>query len=83
MKNPTKQKAATAQEIQKILGPVDDEVINDIVRVGATKTEVLQAFEWFNDDEVMRAAEQSMNVRTKSICEILLADRDRYSPDER
>ena len=83
MKNPTKHKTATAQEIQRVLGPIDDEVINEIINLGATKNEVLQALEWFNDDESMRAAAESMSVCAKSIYEILLADRDRYSPDER
>lgn len=49
-------KAATAEEIQHIIGDVDDAVISSIMGTGASATEVLQAAQWFRgggglDDE--------------------------------
>jgi hypothetical protein len=42
---------ASPDEIRKIVGDVDDTVISDIMRTGATEGEVLEAFLWTASDE--------------------------------
>ena len=43
--------AATPDEIRKIVGDVDDDVVSNIMRIGATESEVLEAFLWTASDE--------------------------------
>ncbi|MDD4617327.1 MAG: hypothetical protein PHW76_09550 [Alphaproteobacteria bacterium] len=70
--------AATRSEIQRILGPVDDDIIVDVVRTGATSGEVAEAFEWLNDDDYMGAAlNRPMNEHVRRVYELLQSERDR------
>lgn len=71
---------ATGQEIQEILGPAAEEtIINDILQTGASRQEVLEAFEWLHDDDYMGAdLERPMDARSRMVYDILQSDRDRY-----
>ena len=44
-------RSATAAEIVKIVGPLDDAVVLEILDTGATPAEVLEAFTWANADD--------------------------------
>jgi hypothetical protein len=44
-------RSATAAEIVKIVGPLDDAVVLEILDTGATAAEVLEAFTWANADD--------------------------------
>jgi hypothetical protein len=46
-------KPATADEIGKILGDLDDPVVVSIMRIGATAAEVMEALQWLEDDETL------------------------------
>jgi hypothetical protein len=78
-----KARAGAASQIREILGPVDDEVVIDIVNAGATAAEVSEAFEWLNDDDYMGAElNRSMNKNVQRVYDILRNDRDRMGPDD-
>ena len=65
---------ATAAEIVKILGPVDQVLIADIRRAGATAAEVLEAFTRLEgDDAVGRVARRSTTARVAEVMGILQA----------
>lgn len=55
MKKTESHSPATGQEIREILGPVDYELINQVLQVGADRNEVLQAFERLDDDDYIGA----------------------------
>jgi hypothetical protein len=82
--NTLQNKAATGQEIRNILGPVDDEMVAAILRTGASSGEMLEAFEWLNDDDYMGTQlQRPMNDNVRRVCELLESDRDRFAPYER
>lgn len=77
-------KQATGQEIRKILGPADDEVVRAIQDIGASPMEVLQAFEWLEDDNFMgKNLKKPMASKTRRVYELLVEDRDEAGPDAR
>jgi hypothetical protein len=43
----------SVEDITAILGPVDETLIVDINRTGATREELAQAWAWFNADEAL------------------------------
>lgn len=46
-------KPATHDEIVAIAGPLDDEVVADIIATGATAAEVMEAWTWLGADEAL------------------------------
>ena len=75
-------KSATSHDIRAILGPTDDDIVTSILSTGATRDEVLQAFEWLDDDDYMGAdLKKPMNSNIRRIYEILQEDRDKVDPD--
>jgi uncharacterized protein (DUF1810 family) len=82
--NQTPQKQATGKEIREVLGPVDDEIVAAIIRIGASSSEVEQAFKWLNDDDYMGAELQKpINDSVRRVYELLQSERDSYDPSER
>ena len=76
------EKPATGSAIRKILGPVDDSLISDILQTGASRDEIMQACEWLDDDDYMGAGLQRvMHTKVQSVYDILLADRERDDRD--
>jgi hypothetical protein len=73
---------ATADEIGEIVGPLDDDVLLQILKVGPTAAEVLEAFTWANsDDEIRTELERGPRGAITRVYEILkMAEPD---PDER
>ena len=65
---------ASAAEIVAILGPVDQVVLADITRTGATAAEVLEAFTRLEgDDAVGPVAQRSASARVVEVMGILQA----------
>ncbi len=62
-------------EAKEVLGPVDDTVIADVVRVGATREELAEALAWIgSDDMLMREGKPPPSGRVATLVEILEAD---------
>jgi hypothetical protein len=74
--------AATADEIRKIVGDVDDDVVSNIMSIGATESEVLEAFLWTtSDEELGNEVERLPHGAVGAVVEILEAQEP--EPDER
>ena len=43
----------TRDEVIRILGPVDDETVAQVIETGATPEELIEAGTWMNNDESM------------------------------
>jgi hypothetical protein len=75
-------RAATAEEIVKIVGPLDDAVLMRIIETGATAAEVLEAFTWTTaDDQIGTELERGPRGVVAQVYEILR--REEPEPDER
>ena len=62
---------ATAGEVTRIIGPLDDELIIRVVATGATAAEVLEAFTWLNADNLGTELERTKTGRVGQVYEIL------------
>jgi hypothetical protein len=73
---------ATAREIGEIVGPLEDELLLQILKVGPTAAEVLEAFTWANsDDQIGTELERGPRGAVTRVYEILkMAEPE---PDER
>ena len=70
----SKSEAATAAEIVAILGPIDEVVLTNILRTGASAAEVQEAFTRLDaDDAVGPAAQRGAAVRVVEVMAILEA----------
>jgi DNA-binding GntR family transcriptional regulator len=66
--------AATAKEIVAILGPLDEVVLADILRTGASAAEVQEAFTRLEaDDAVGREARRGASARVVEVMAVLEA----------
>ena len=71
---------ATAEEIVRILGPLDDAVLLSILETGASPSEVLEAFTWFSDDDqIGTELERRPRGAAAQVLEIL--EREEPEPD--
>jgi len=69
---PPSSRPATAAEIIKIIGPLDDAVVMRIVATNATVEEVLEAFTWATaDDQIGTELEQGPRGAVSQVYEIL------------
>lgn len=80
---PKKSIAATDNDIRHILGPSDDELISAVRNTGATREEVLQAFQWLEGEDPGKTARKPMTATIRSVYDILVEDQDSQAPDER
>ncbi len=65
---------ATVQDIRDIIGPSDDAVLTNIVALGATREEVLEAFAWLSSDDYLhRKLHHSLTGRPALVFELLEA----------
>jgi hypothetical protein len=72
---------ATASEIITICGHLDDGVIARILDVGATPSEVLEAFTWYSaDDQIGTETLRHRHGRVGAVWDIL--DDEEPDPDE-
>jgi hypothetical protein len=71
---------ATAAQIRAIAGDLDDDIVGEIIRLGATEAEVLEAFTRLGaDDAVSDETERTARGNVAAICEIL--DRAAEEPE--
>ena len=74
--------AANPDEIRKIVGDVDDDVVTYIMSTGATEGEVLEAFLWTTSDEELGSeVERLPHGTVGAVYEILKSQEP--EPDER
>ena len=66
-------KAATAEEIEKLVGDIDEPVVMSIMRTGATTAEILEALQWLEDDEALEPGRQPHGA-VRAVYEILQAE---------
>ena len=52
-------KSVTADEVVEIMGRLDDAVMAAILRTGATRDEVLEAYAWLSSDDYLHRARHS------------------------
>ena len=72
---PPSSRPATAAEIIKIVGPLDDASVMRIVDTNATVQEVLEAFTWATaDDQIGTELEQGPRGAVTRVYEILRQD---------
>lgn len=66
------EKAATAREIREIAGTLNDDIITAIQKTGATRSEVIEAFDWLEESHyTLSAFMKPMNERVRRVYEIL------------
>jgi hypothetical protein len=70
-------KTATSHDIRDIIGHADDELVTEIMRTGASRSEILQAREWLDADDYMGEREEPMDARARRVYEILQEYRER------
>ncbi len=62
----------TREDVIRVLGPVDDDVIVAVLATGATMEELEEAFVWLNADDVLgRQLHRQPSGRVAELCEIL------------
>jgi hypothetical protein len=77
-----KSRSATAAEIIEIVGPLDDDVVMQILETEATSAEVLEAFTWATaDDQIGTELEHGPRGVVERVYEIL--KREEPEADER
>ncbi len=79
--SPKDSKPATASEIHAVLGPSDENLVIDILKVGATYDEILEAYAWIaSDDYLHRKLQHNLHGRAAEVFSILEAELP--EPDE-
>ena len=74
--------AARPDDIRRIVGDVEDAIVTNILRTGATEGEVLEAFLWTtSDEELGNEVERLPHGTVGAVYEILKAQEP--DPDER
>jgi hypothetical protein len=65
---------ATASAVIRIVGPLEDGVIASIVSTDATEAEVLEAVQWFTDDNLDAEMRHPPTGRVAQVYDILAAE---------
>ena len=74
--------AASPDDIRRIVGDLEDAIVTNIMRTGATESEVLEAFLWTtSDEELGNEVERLPHGTVGAVYEILKAQEP--DPDER
>ena len=69
--------ALTREEILSVLGPVDDELVTELMATGASTRELREAWGWLhNDDALMDAGRPLPGTRVGRLIELLEPDED-------
>jgi hypothetical protein len=75
-------KPATDGDIRAIAGPLGDDIIAAILETGATRAEVMQAFDWLEESYyTMSTFMRPMNERVRRVYEILDYASNGFKPD--
>lgn len=74
--------ALSAEEIRQILGPIDETIVADVMRTGASRDEVVEAVAWINADEALANAHRKpASGKAAEVIDILEAGLDDDGPD--
>ena len=69
--------AITRKDIVAVLGPVDDELVADLMGTGASTEELREAWGWLHNDEALMSAGRPLpGTRVGRLIEILEPDED-------
>lgn len=80
----TKSKPATDSQIKRILGRSDSDIIMAIQKTGASEEEVLQAFEWLDDDDhIGKDAKKRLTGNVLRVFDLLREERDSEDDERR
>jgi hypothetical protein len=64
----------TRADVEAVLGPIEDSLAADILKVGADRDELLEAYAWVSNDEAMMNAGRPLaSGRVGQLIEILEA----------
>jgi hypothetical protein len=67
----------TYDEVREVLGPVDDVLVTEIVRLGATRAELVEALAWISSDDALADDHRSPpSGNVAALAEMLEADED-------
>jgi hypothetical protein len=67
----------TYDEVKEVLGPVDDALVTEIVRLGATRAELVEALAWISSDDALVENHRSPpKGNVAALAELLEADED-------
>lgn len=73
---------ATAQSVVEVFGPLDDATIAEILAIGATRADLVEARAWIDAGDVMGETRQAApRLVVERICEIV--ESTELEPDER
>lgn len=62
----------TRDAIEQVVGSLDDDIVAEIIATGASREELVEAFEWLYADDVMaRELHREPSGRVAELCEIL------------
>jgi len=71
----------TAEDVAAILGPVEETLAADIIRTGASREELVQAWAWVGSDEAMIGDGQPLPAgRVAALVELLAPEEDEPEP---
>ncbi|WP_343714394.1 hypothetical protein [Inquilinus sp.] len=71
----------SAADVAAILGPADETLVADIIRTGASREELVQAWAWDGSDEAMIGDGRPMPAgRVAALVELLAPEEDEPEP---
>ena len=66
------ERSATGRDIRDIVGVLNDDIVMAILKTGATRSDVVQAFDWLEESYYTRSTfMRPMNERVRRVYEIL------------
>jgi hypothetical protein len=71
----------TVEDVRAVLGPVDDELVAEILRTGASIEELIEAHSWASNDEAaMNTGRPLASGRTAQLIDILMGPLEDSEP---
>lgn len=69
--------AIRREEIVSVLGPVDDELVAELMEIGASRADLREAWGWLHNDEALMGAGRPLpGTRVGKLIELLAPDED-------
>lgn len=74
---PNRPIVVTEQDVRRVLGPVDDDIVAAIQDTGATREDLVRAYAWFDEDDDDEAViGKPLTYRSRRVYDILREDFD-------
>ena len=64
------------EEIVSVLGPIDDELVAELIEIGASGEDLREAWGWLHNDEALMGAGPPPGTRVGKLIELLEPDED-------